>query len=295
MRFDLADLSLFRHVADAGSITRGAERAHLALAAASTRIRRMEDALGVKLLTRGRQGVVPTQAGRTLLQHARSILRQAERLHEDLGAYGGGLAGQIRVLSNTNALTEFLPEALSSFLSEHPNVSVDLEERLSDEIVGLIAEGVADLGIVAGTVDAGGLETYPFRRDRFVLVVARDHPLAKRTKILFEDVLDHDFVGLDRASALQRFLSSKAVRIGRPLRLRVQLRSFDAVCRLVECKVGIGIVPETTARRVSKTMAIKAINLSDSWAVRDLTICVKSREELPTYARQLVEHLRAEA
>src|SRR5271163_4473186 len=136
MRFDLADLSLFRHVVEAGSITHGAERAHLALAAASTRVRNMEDVLGAPLLTRSRQGVTPTQAGRTLLQHARTILRQAERLHEDLGAYGGGLAGQIRLLSNTNALTEFLPEALSSFLVSHPNVSVDLEERLSDEIVG---------------------------------------------------------------------------------------------------------------------------------------------------------------
>jgi len=295
MRFDLVDLSLFRHVVEAGSITHGAERAHLALAAASTRIRNMEDALGVALLTRGRQGVSPTPAGRTLLQHARTILRQSERLHEDLGAYGDGLAGQIRVLSNTNALTEFLPEALSSFLSAHPNVSVDLEERLSDEIVGLIAEGVADLGVVAGTVDAGVLETYPFRRDRFVLVVARDHPLARRSKVGFDEVLDHDFVGLDRASALQRFLASKAVRIGRPLRLRVQLRSFDAVCRLVECKVGIGIVPETTAHRVSKTMAIAIVPLTDPWAVRELTICIRSMDELPLYARQLVEHLRAAA
>ena len=292
MRFDLADLSLFRHVVEAGSITHGAERAHLALAAASTRIRNMEEALGVALVTRGRQGVTPTQAGRTLLQHARTMLRQAERLHEDLGAYSGGLAGQIRVLSNTNALTEFLPEALSSFLAAHPNVSVDLEERLSDEIVGLIAEGVADLGIVAGTVDAGTLETYPFRRDRFVLVVARQHPLAKRAKIGFEDVLDRDFIGLDRASALQRFLASKAMRAGRPLRLRVQLRSFDAVCRLVECNVGVGIVPETTARRAAKTMAIAIVPLTDSWAVRDLTICIRSMKELPLFARQLVEHLR---
>jgi DNA-binding transcriptional LysR family regulator len=281
-------------VVEAGSITHGAERAHLALAAASTRIRNMEQALGVALLIRGRQGVTPTQAGRTLVQHARAILRQAERLQEDLGAYGGGLAGQIRVLSNTNALTEFLPEALSSFLTAHPNVSVDLEERLSDEIVGLIAEGVADLGIVAGTVDAGGLETYPFRRDRFVLVVARGHPLARRARIGFEEVLDHDFVGLDRASALQRFLAGKAIRIGRPLRLRVQLRSFDAVCRLVECKVGIGIVPETTAHRVAKTMAIAAVQLTDPWAVRELTICVRNMGELPLYARQLVEHLRTQ-
>ena len=295
MRFDLTDLSLFRHVVEAGSITGGAARAHLALAAASTRIRNMEEALGAALLVRGRQGVTPTQAGRTLLQHARSILRQAERLREDLGAYAGGLAGQIRVLSNTNALTEFLPEALSSFLSTHPNVSVDLEERLSDEIVGLIAEGVADLGIVAATVDASALETYPFRKDRFVLVVARNHPLARRSKVSFGDVLDHDFVGLDRASALQRFLADKAARIGQPLRLRVQLRSFDAVCRLVECNVGIGIVPETTARRVARTMAIVPVALTDPWAVRELTICIRNLDELPPYARQLVEHLRTAA
>jgi DNA-binding transcriptional LysR family regulator len=227
-----------------------------------------------------------------LLQHARTILRQAERLREDLGAYAGGQAGQVRILSNTNALTEFLPEALSSFLASHPQVSIDLEERLSDEIVGLIAEGVADLGIVAGTVDASSLETYPFRNDRFVLVVARDHPLAKRAKIAFAQVLGYDFVGLDRASAIQRFLADKAARIGQPLRLRVQLRSFDAVCRMVETRVGIGIVPETTARRVARTMAVSIVALTDAWAVRELTICIRDFEELPPYARQLVQHLR---
>jgi DNA-binding transcriptional LysR family regulator len=295
VRFDLTDLSLFRHVVEAGSITLGAERAHLALAAASTRIRHMEETLGAALLVRTRQGVTPTQAGRTLLQHARTILRQTERLREDLGAYAGGLAGQIRVLSNTNALTEFLPEALSSFLSTHPHLGVDLEERLSDEIVGLIAEGVADIGIVAGTVDVGSLETFPFRRDRFVLVVARSHALAKRARIGFAQVLEYDFVGLDRASALQRFVSDKAARAGQAIRLRVQLRSFDAVCRLVECNVGIGIVPETTARWATRTMAIKAVPLTDPWAVRDLTICVRRFDELPTNARQLVEHLRQDA
>ena len=295
MRFDLADLSLFRHVVEAGSITHGAGRAHLALAAASTRIRNMEQALGAPLLVRARQGVTPTQAGRTLLQHARAILGQAERLREDLGAYAGGLAGQVRVLSNTNALTEFLPEALSSFLAAHPNVSIDLEERLSDEIVGLIAEGVGDIGIVAGTVDAGRLTTYPFRSDRFVLVAARDHALARRAKIEFAEALDHDFVGLDRASALQRFLASKASQAGRPLRLRVQLRSFDAVCRLVECNVGIGVVPMTTARRATKAMAIKAIDLVDPWAVRDLTICIRDLDALPPFARQLVQHMRVGA
>ncbi len=308
MRFDLADLRLFLHVVEAGSITRGAERMHLAIAAASTRIRNMEAALGTPLLHRERQGVQPTEAGRTLLHHARVLLQQAERMRGDLAEYADGLRGQVRLMSNTNALTEFLPEPLSAFLAAHPQVNIDLEERLSDEIVAAVADGTADVGIVAGTVELAGLEVLPFRVDRFVLVVAPQHPLAALPppfpppqagegqgggvqRIAFADTFDYDFVGLDRASALQRFLSEKAERIGRRLRLRVQLRGFDAVCRLVECNVGIGVVPATTAERHAKTMSIHRIELTDEWAVRKLTICVRRQADLPIYARELVEHL----
>src|SRR6266478_1233227 len=291
MRFDLSDLRLFLNVVEAGSITHGAERLHLAIAAASTRIRNMEAVLGTPLLHRERQGVRPTEAGRTLVQHARIMLQQAERMHGELAQYADGVKGQVRLLSNTNALTEFLPEPLSEFLATHPQVSIDLEERLSDEIVAAVAEGTADIGIVAGTVEVAGLETLPFRTDRFVLVVAPRHPLATLERIPFAEVLDFDFVGLDRASALQRFLSEKAESIGRRLKLRVQLRSFDAVCRLVECNVGIGVVPATTAERHAKTMSIHRIELADEWALRKLTICVRRQADLPIYARELVRHL----
>ena len=200
------------------------------------------------------------------------------------------------MLSNTNALTEFLPEALSSFLAEHPNVSVDLEERLSDEIVGLIAEGVADLGIVAGTVDAGALETYPFRRDRFVLVVAqRSSAGASAPRSVSTTCSSTTSSGSTAPAPCSAFSPARRCASAGRCGLRVQLRSFDAVCRLVECKVGIGIVPETTARRVAKTMAIAVVPLTDPWAVRELTICIRSMKELPLYARQLVEHLRAQS
>jgi DNA-binding transcriptional LysR family regulator len=295
MRFDLTDLKLFLHVVEAGSITAGAERIHLAVAAASTRIRNMELELGTPLLNRDRQGVQPTPAGRTLLHHARLMLQQAERMRGDLSEYADGLKGHIRLLSNTNALTEFLPEPLSNFLASHPQVNIDLEERLSDEIVAAIADGKADIGIVAGTEDVTGLEVFPFRVDRFVLVTAPTHPLARSNSMAFSDVLDFDFVGLDRTSSLQRFLSEKADRIGRRLKLRVQLRSFDAVCRLVGCNVGIGVVPETTADRNARTMTLHKIQLTDEWALRNLTICVRKLADLPTYAQELVRDLAAES
>lgn len=292
MRFGLTDLRLFCEVVDAGSITAGAARCALALAAASTRIRNMETTLGAPLLIRSRQGVETTAAGSMLLKHARGLLDHSARMREDLSAFAGGLSGEVRMLANTNALTEFLPEPLSLFLAAHPQVNVDLEERLSDEIVGLIAEGVGDIGIVAGTVDVGRLQTYPFRSDRFVVVAARDHALAQRTSMSFAEVLDFDVVGLERSASLQRFLTAKAAREGRPLKARIQLRSFDAVCRLVAAGVGVGVVPQTTARRAAQTMELAIIDLSDDWALRELTIVVRAGEDLRPYARELVESLR---
>jgi DNA-binding transcriptional LysR family regulator len=212
-------------------------------------------------------------------------------MHSELSQYAEGIKGQVRLMSNTNALIEFLPEPLRAFLALHPQVNIDLEERLSDEIVAAVADGTADIGIVAGTVEVAGLETLPFRTDRFVLVVSPKHRLAGLDKTAFAETLDFDFVGLDRASTLQRFLAEKAERSGRRLRLRVQLRSFDAVCRLVECNVGIGVVPATTADRHLRTMSIHRIELADKWALRNLTICIRREADLPIYARDLIRHL----
>jgi DNA-binding transcriptional LysR family regulator len=125
------------------------------------------------------------------------------------------------------------------------------------------------------------------------VVTAKGHPLAQRGPVNFAQVLDYDFVGLDRTSSLQRFLAGKAAREGRPLRLRVQLRSFDAVCRLVECGVGVGVVPQTTAARAAKTMQLAITDLADDWALRELTIVVRAGGELRPYAKALVDSLRA--
>ena len=295
MRFDLIDLRLFLNVVELGSITAGAGSLNLATAASSTRIRNMEAALGTALLERRARGVELTPAGRALQRHARDVLHQVEMLKGEMSEYARGLKGHIRLLSNTNALTEFLPEALSSYLAAHPTVNIDLEERLSDEIVAAVADGSADIGIVAATVMMPELQIFPFRTDRFVIIVPPSHNLARSNEIAFRETLDFDFVGLDRTSAIQRFLAEKSVAVGRQLKLRVQLRSFDAICRLVECNVGIGVVPATTAKRHARIMDLKIVELTDDWARRQLTICVRDLAALPSYARELVQHLNPDS
>jgi DNA-binding transcriptional LysR family regulator len=299
MRFDLTDMQLFMQVVEAGSITGGASRTHIALASASARIRGMEEALGIPLLTRGRRGVEPTAAGRTLVHHARVVSQQMERMRGELGDYARGLKGTVRLLCNTAALAEFLPEALSGFMATHPNVDIDLEERLSYDIVRAIVEGLADVGIVADSADTSGLETFPFRLDRLVLVTARSHPLVdallkerKRT-INFAQTLDHDFIGLAGESALQQYLTAQAARAGKRLKYRVRLRSFEAVCRLVENGIGVGVLPETAAVRCQRSMAVRRFRLADAWAARRLSICVRRFDDLPPYAQQLIEAIKA--
>lgn len=292
MRFDLTDLRLFMHVAEAASITHGAARANLALASASARIRGMEDALGVRLLERGRRGVRPTPAGRALLHHARVVHEQLERMRGELGAYARGLKGHVRVLSNTAAMTEILPEALAAFLTAHPQIDVDLEEKPSPEIVQAVAAGLADIGIVADSADMGDLETTPFRADRLVVVAPRRHPLARRRDVAFREVLGHEFVGLSAGSALQDHLSQHAARAGHALKLRVRVRGFDALCRMVAHGVGLGVVPETAARAARRALDLRVIRLTDRWAVRALVICVRRRDALPAHARLLLDHLK---
>ncbi|MCO4863139.1 LysR substrate-binding domain-containing protein [Cupriavidus sp. WGlv3] len=291
MRFDLVDLKLFTHIAEAQSLTGGAQRSHLSLAAASTRIKNLEEHVGVKLLSRSSQGVKVTGAGETLLAHARRVLRQLEQLSGDLQEYAAGVKGHVRVFANTTAMSEFLPAVLRSYLVSHPDVTIDMHERLSPDIVRAVLEGIVDIGIIAGNVRTEGLEVMPYRRDRLVLATALSHPLAERGRVDFIDTLDYDFIGLPEDSAIHNFLKRAAADLQRTLRWRVQVSNFETACRMVEANVGLAVLPETTARRHARAMALRIVQLDDEWAERQLQICVADLDALPLFARKLVDLL----
>jgi len=295
LHFDLVDLRLMVRVAEANSLTRGAEASHISLPAASTRIKNLEENLGLKLLYRTSQGVTLTPPGQAFVQHARTVLAQLEHLSGDLQEYAKGIKGHLRVYANTTALGEFLPPVLKGYLLAHPDVNVDLRERLSHDIVRAVSEGQTDIGIVAGMVRTENLETLPYRRDRLVLVVPGGHALAGRTEVAFAETLDCDHVGLQESSAIHAFLRQVCDQLHRPLRLRIQVGNFEAACRMVEANVGVAILPESAARRHAQTMAIAIVPLSDPWAVREMKICVRSLEALPTFARELVDLLVGDA
>lgn len=291
MRFDLTDLRLFRHVAETHSITRGAERANLALASASARVRGMEETLGVRLLKRGRRGVELTDAGSSLLDHARIVLQQVATMRGELGAYSRGLKGSVRLLANTAALSEHLPAALARFLKTNPSIDIDLEDRESPAIAAAVAAGDADIGIASRAALVPGLESHFFRTDRLVLIVPTGHALAQRRQTRFADLLGLDFVGLARGLALEEHVATHATRLGRRLKVRVRASSLDAVCAMVAAGAGVGIVPAATAQRLRRSLPLAAVGIAESWATRDLALCVRDVRKLSRPARRLFDAL----
>ncbi len=290
MRYDLADLQLVAAIADSGSLTRAAARVHLAPSSASHRLTQLEAALGVALFGRHARGLVPTAAGEALHRHARQVFAQLEQMHADLAPYASGLTSQVTVFANTNAINCFLPEDLGDFLREQPQVRVSLEEQPSPAIVRAVAAGQVDIGVVAadGRLPAG-LESLPYRSDRLVLAVPAGHALAARTAVDFAEVLDEPFVCLHAGSAIHTFMMNAAAQLGSRLDVRIQVRSFAAVCRMIAAGVGIGMVPRSAVPAAAGTLRTVAIN--DAWAPRDLQLCIRARAALTPVATALLMHL----
>jgi DNA-binding transcriptional LysR family regulator len=292
-RYDLIDLLLFIHVAEASNITHGARRSNMSLAAASERIREMEATLGTDLLVRGRRGVQLTAAGSTLLQHARAVSEQLQQMRGELDGYARGLRGNVRLLVNTVAMLEYVPALLPGFLAQQKNIDVDLEEAKSPDIMRTVAAGRADIGIVAGAIDPEmQLETFPFAQNVLVLIAPKRHPLAGKRRVAFVDTLNYEYIGLDSTSALQTFVNRQAERLGRQLKVRVRLSSFDVICQMVEAGTGLAIVPRAAALRWRRLASFSIVPLTDGWVVRHLTLCVRSLRSANPHARRLLTHLR---
>ncbi|KAE9646810.1 LysR family transcriptional regulator [Pseudomonas sp. PB103] len=290
MHFDLTDLRLYLHILDTGNITAGAARSHLSLAAASARIRAMEASLGVDFLQRGRRGVTPTPAGTALAQHARVLLQQAERMQQDLADYAQGVKGQVRLLCNTTAITEYLPEVLAEFLQHHRNLDIDLQELPSARITHALRQGAADIGIVSDAVDTTDLQTRAFRDDPLVLILPCDHPLSGLSEVSFSDTLRHDFVGLRADSALAVYLEEQALHAGARMQIRIRADGFDGVLRMVAMGAGIAIVPLAAIER-APSQSLKSLALNEPWARRKLLLCAREFDTLPAYAKSLLQAL----
>ena len=292
MRFDFKDLELFVAVADAGSIARAAERCHTVASAASKRLSDLEDSFGTALLTRGARGVELTSAGHAFLVNARKLLDQAAHLDDEIEKYSTGIRGQVRVFANMSAIVEFLPPLLSSFLKDHPDIHVHLEQHVSKDIASAVKENRADFGIVGELPSLNQLLTTPFRQDELVLVTQQSHALAQRASIVFSEIASLPLICLDANSSLHYVLAKAAAECDRQLDQRIRVASFDAACAMVAAGLGVTILPRLAVAPYLQAFGLAPIKLTDTWAARQLFICMRADQVLHPAAQLLLNHLR---
>ncbi|MGA7782836.1 MAG: LysR family transcriptional regulator [Paraburkholderia sp.] len=289
--FDLQSLRVFLTVAETGSLTRAAERSHMTLSAISKRIAELERATDCTLLVRLPRGVELTPAGHGLLNHAIQVLDHVNRMASEMSDFAVGVRGHVRVWANTSSIVQFLPTDLQRFLDDNPSVKITLEERQSGEIIEALGDGRADLGIFADNVPAPLVDKRVYRRDQLILLVPANHTLAGATQIAFADTLDYDYVGLNAGSSLLLRLMDAALTAERPLRLRIQVRSFDGICRMIEAGLGIGILPVAAVRPELLAAGLRAVQLTDTWAERTLWVGAKDAQALTPEAAKLFEFM----
>ena len=295
MKLDPVSLRLFVAVMEENTIAGAAAREHIAPSAASRRLSELEAALRVELFTRSNKGVEPSAAAFALLHLARGVLNDMDGIATQMRDYTTGTRGHVRVVANISAITQFLPGELQRFLAQHPQVDVRLQEQISTAIAHSVAENAADIGILNDGVYGEKVTLLPYRTDELVLVVPTGHTLARRKTVRLTDALAFDFVGMHPGSAINNQLTRAAAETQLPLKLRIQVTGYDALCLMVAAGLGVGVMPRGSAALYSGSLAVRTVTLAEPWAQRRLVLCVRSYESLSSVSRLLVDHLRTSA
>ena len=291
MRLDLTTLNLVLAIEQTRSITRGAEREHLALAAASKRISDLESRLGVQLFERRARGVEPTEACRALVRHIRTLNASLHALESEVVEFARGIKGHLRIAANAGAIAECLPADMAGFLQAHPQIRISLEDMTSAETQAAVAEGRADVGVFTPPILDNRLETRNYSQGRLAVLVPDGHALAGRKSVSFDDLLDYDLVGLHAGASAQELMREQALARGRTLNARLAVRGFDAIAQLVEAGLGVAVLPQGPAQRFAQVFAVKLLRLEESWAQRDYVLGVARVERLPTVVQRFVDAL----
>jgi DNA-binding transcriptional LysR family regulator len=283
MKLDLQSLRIFVSAIESKSLTKAAEDNALVTSGASKRIADLESRLGVDLLIRHARGVQGTPAGLSLYHHAKAILRRVEIAQDVVAEFGKAGNPKVRLAANPSSIIAYIPAITRRYLAESPAARIDLQERYSYDIPRLVAENEADVGIYHALSPAPGVTSYPFRRDRIVLVTRRDHALAVFDELFLEAANSYPFVGYFPRHTYDAFSSLAGRGLSRPLDVKIEVGNYEARCRLIQEGIGIGVIPEPNASPYLNLYNLKAIRLLDEWAERQLYVCVANDRDLSEY------------
>ncbi|MDQ0382474.1 LysR family transcriptional regulator [Amycolatopsis thermophila] len=286
---DLLTLRLFLSAVEEKQIGLAAIRENVSASTATKRIHDLEHIAGLELLERTPRGVMPTPAGTVLARHVRKIFGSLEDIRSEIAAFTEGMQGDLTVASAQSIIAPFLARELGEFGRQYPKIRLIVHEVENLEIVQQVARGDADLGLFAAAheLDLTGLDVTPYRRDRIVVALPRDHRLADRLSVTFEELLPENVIAV---GPMVDAFRAAARRLGREFEPGQRVRTGVVALSLVRAGLGVTVQPESLVGKEFLD-GVAVIDLAEPWAERKIHLATAAGRRPGPACRALVEQL----
>ncbi|HSE26289.1 MAG TPA: LysR family transcriptional regulator [Pyrinomonadaceae bacterium] len=246
---EIRQLRAFVAIAESGTFTAGALRVHVTQAAISMQIRQLESEIGAKVFVRAPRHVILTEAGEHLLRRARHILREHDAALDEIAELAGAERGRLRIGSaSAMVLTDQLPAILRDVRAQHPAADISVTSGTSEALVEQIVAGELDIAFVSLPVDVRGIKTERLSEDQLVAIASPRHRLAKQKTISAYTLAGEKLILGERGGNTRRLIDQFFAQAGVTLRVAMELSRQQAIRRMVEEDMGVGIVPLRSAQ-----------------------------------------------
>jgi len=238
---ELAELEIFRTVVAEGGVTRAAERLNRVQSNVTTRIKQLEQSIGVPLFVRDRKRLVLTASGEALLDYAERILDLVQEAREVVSPQNP--RGRLRIGSMESAAASRLPAPLAEFHQRWPEVRLELSTGPTDVLIAGVRTGKLDAALVAGPIEDGALSATPLYKEELLLVTPRSHRRVRSP----EDVMLDTLIVFEQGCAYRRHAESWFAGQGKggvPVRT-LELASYHAILACVAAGAGVAVVPRS--------------------------------------------------
>jgi DNA-binding transcriptional LysR family regulator len=276
-------LKAFCLVVEMKSFSKAAEAKLITQSAMSHLIKNLEDELGVKLLIRQSKTVIPTPAGRIFYEHAKQILKQYNKLKNDIYTVGQKVKGTLCIGTSTTAATYLLPQVFYNFSKNYPEVQIKISISNTESVLNTLQEGKIDMGIIEGKVRNSNLFLNEIAEDEIVIIASDDNPLTKNQHLTPGDLIAQPFIMPETGSGIREFIEDffHVLRIDpKGIKISMTIDSPELIVQMVQSGLGISFVSKWSVFKAIKNGSVKLLKISNKKLKRKFYLVSLEKEPL---------------
>jgi len=292
---ELSQIEFFVTVVEEGGFSKAAERVFRTQPAVSIAIRRLEEEIGASLFERSQKAPVLTAAGELFYDYARRILALRDQALGVLGELRSLERGRVRIGANESTSLYLLPHLILQYRSQYPNVMVEIFRHVSDRLPREVLDRNVDFALMAYEPVDNELESFPVLRDKLVLIVHPEHPLASRKSVKVEELGQESFLAHNVKTGSRYRVTETFAQHHTPLNITLELATIETIKRFVQLKIGVAFVPRMCVEEELERGTLKSIPVEDLVYERKLFATYRRGIELSDAAAAFLKILRQQA